>query len=342
MKAWRATQKEVLKLEELPSKTAEGNFVKVKTLYSAVSDTDKMIYLGDLTPPQFPFTLGRQAVGMVTEVGEDVTNVERGDRVAIDPYVFCEDCKGCKEKKCTECTECADIKMYGVNADGLLSDFVIVPCQDVFKLPEHVSSKDSIYLGHIALAQNIISKLDLQKGEHVVIMGASVVGIILAQIALYYQAVPIVVDTRQERLDILENLGVYYCINSVNEDVNKKIFSLTGGKNAEALVYISFAGQLLSRSLDLVMTNGKVIIAGWSGTKPDLSGSFYNVFNKQLTVYGVSNGAKLIPVAINMLANKIVKVSDMTSKEVEFNEVDKMIKEQAEHKGKYIKVMVRF
>ena len=338
MKAWRIIEPGNLNLEEMPSRAAENKYVKVKISYSALSDTDRLIYLGQMPPKQFPITLGRLGVGMVSEIGADVTSVVRGDRVVIDPYVFCDACAPCRDGRFVDCL---DLKMYGVHEDGFLADFAIVPEDDLFKLPDRVKDNDAIFAGHVAMAMNVVSKLNLEKGEHLVVMGASVVGILLAQVAMYYQAVPIIVDTRQDRLEIAEKLGIYYCVNSVNEDVQKKILSLTGGSMAEALCHMSFTDGPLSRSLEYVAPNGRVAIAGWSGTKPELSASFASVFARQLKVYGVSNGAKLIPAAINMLANKVVSAAPLISKEIDFASVGDTLKEQSEHPNKYIKVLVR-
>ena len=264
MKAWRIFEPKKLEQVEIPHAPATGKNVKIKLSYSALSTSDRLVYTGQMTPKVYPLTIGRQGVGMVTEVGEEVTSFARGDRVVVDPYVFCEECGPCKDGRFNECM---NPETYGVHEDGLLSDFAIVRYEDVFKLPERVKDTDAIFTGHVAFALNILSKLNLEKGEHLVIVGASVVGILLAQAAIYYQAVPILVDSRAERLKIAERLGVYYCINSVDEDVPKKIFSLTGGNMSETVCYLSYSDAPLSKSLELAKINGRVVIAGWSGMK---------------------------------------------------------------------------
>ncbi|MCL2797520.1 MAG: alcohol dehydrogenase catalytic domain-containing protein [Firmicutes bacterium] len=335
MKAWRVFEPGKVRLESLPAREAEGRLVKVKITYSVLSETDRLIYTGKLTPAVLPLTLGRQAVGMVSETGSEVQSVTRGDRVVIDPYIYCGACAPCKDGRVSECVE---LKMYGVQEDGFLSDFALVSADHLFKLPDRVKDTDAIFAGHIAAAMNIISKLSLQKGEHLVIVGASVIGITLAQAALYYQAIPILVDARQDRLDIAENLGVYYCVNSVNEDVHKKIFALTGGNMAEAVCYIDGS---LARSLEFAATGGRVAIFGWRGTKTELSAAFSPIFSKQLSVFGVCNGAKLMPAAINMLANKTVSVAPLVSTEAPFKSAGELLTQSVEHPNLYIKALVK-
>jgi threonine dehydrogenase-like Zn-dependent dehydrogenase len=322
----------------MPGKTAEAKQVKVKLSYSATSHADKLILSGKTEPKIKPVTLGREGVGMVTETGAEVTNVARGDRVVIDPYIFCDSCASCREGKSTSCL---DLRAYGMHEDGFLSDFAIVNCGDVFKLPDRVRDDEAVFSSHVALALNIMSKLKPEKGEHIVIMGAGVVGIILAQVAIYYQAVPIVVDTRGDRLKIAEDLGVYYCINSVDEDVYKKIFSLTGGSMSETMCHFSYDDINLAQSLEFLAPGGRLAIAGLSDTKSEISGSFFQIFNHQLSVFGVSNGAKLIPAAINMLANKAVTPRPLISKEISFEEVGDTLADEIAHPQKYVKVLVK-
>ncbi|MCL2848117.1 MAG: alcohol dehydrogenase catalytic domain-containing protein [Firmicutes bacterium] len=339
MKAWRIKAEGELVLEKLEPTAPKKSFVKVKIMYSALSDMDGLLYSGEVLPPQYPITIGRQAVGMVTEVGEGVTNVTRGDRVVIDPYVFCDSCVICNEKE--KYTDCLCLKEYGTDEDGFLSDFVIVRCEDLFKLPDRVSDEDAMFASHIATAMNIASKLSLEKGKRIAIMGGTIIGLVLAQIVLYYQAVPILVDSRTDRLEIAESLGIYYCINSTVQDVQKKIFSLTGGSLADSVVHFTASQLSLEQSLSVASFGTKVILAGWSGAKNALYTNMSDIVTKQLKLVGLNNGAKLIPSAINMIANKSVNVSSFITKIIPFSDVETIIKEQMEFPQKEIKVLVK-
>jgi len=339
MKAWRIKAKGELVLEKLEPTAPKENFVKVKIIYSALSDMDELLYSGEVLPPQYPVTIGRQAVGMVVEVGESVTNVTRGDRVVIDPYVFCDSCIMCSEEG--KYTDCLNLKEYGTDEDGFLSDFVIVRCEDLFKLPDRVSDEDAMFASHIATAMNIASKLSLEKGKHIAIMGGTIIGLVLAQIVLYYQAVPILVDARADRLERAESLGIYYCINSTVQDVQKKIFSLTGGSLADSAVHLVASQLPLEQTLASVSFGSKIILAGWSGAQTALPANIRSIVTKQIKVEGLTNGAKLIPSAINMIINKSVNVSSFVTKTVPFNDVETAIKEQIEFPQKELKVFVK-
>jgi len=338
MKAWRLKGESSLKLETLEPVAPESNTVKLKVNYAALSKIDVLLYKGELQAPKLPITIGRQAVGMITEVGTSVKHLSRGDRVVLDSYIACGECDKCNDSHYTGCSE---LNIYGVHKNGFMSDFVLINENDVFKLPDRVKDEEAIFVSHIAFACNILDKLDIEKGEHLVIVGASVVGVILAQLALYHQAIPILVDTRQDRLAMAEKLGVYYCINSIKDDTKKKIFSLTGGTMASNIAYFPSSDTPIARVLDYAAGGGRVCVADWSGSTAQVSGSLNAVLAKQLTILGVSNGAKLIPTAINMLANKTVSVFSAITGIIDFADVGEALQEQIKHPDKNIKVLVK-
>ncbi len=83
----------------------------------------------------------------------------------------------------------------------------------MYSIPDRLKDEEAVFTEHTAMAINVISKLKIDKGEHLVIVGATSIGIILAQVAMYHQAVPIVVDMRDELLESARRAGVYYTIN---------------------------------------------------------------------------------------------------------------------------------
>ena len=338
MKAWRLHDKEKLTLDELPSQSVGEGCVKIKTLACGISLTDVLMYEGKLAPGSLPVIIGRQCVGMVTETGENVTGLVRGDRVAADPFVSCKTCAPCKNGRADECEK---MLCCGLNDNGFMSDFTVAPAGVFYKLPDRISDTDGVFLEHIALSINAVGKLGLDKGEHIVIVGANALGIILAQVALYSQAVPILVDTAADNLALAESLGVYYTVNSVDADPMKKIFSLTGGRMSETVAFVSTSHMSFGRCLDYAAVGGRVAVVGRSQISDEMAGSFNTVLDKQLKVAGVNNGAKLFPAAINLLANRTVDVSKLISCEVKFGDVENSVREHAENIGRFVKAVVR-
>ncbi|MBE5733154.1 MAG: hypothetical protein E7353_09045 [Clostridiales bacterium] len=308
MKVWKITNAGSVDFKDLGPSQVKENCVKVKMLSASLSMSDKMAFEGNLAGVTYPIVPGRCGAGMVSEVDSSVKNFKRGDRVYLSSRVACNECYFCRMGRRSEC---AHLQTYGKDIDGVLSDFAIVPVETMYNLPDRVSDKEAVFIEHIAIAINTINTLNVEKGDHFAIVGASALGLILAQVALYYQAVPIVIDDREERLNMARELGIYYTINSAKEDVAKRVFSLTGGKMATRLAYTLDSNALpYAKMLSIVSTYGKAGLVGADVELDKIQIDAKTLVEKTITLYGINQTTDNITSAINMLASKDVKVSD--------------------------------
>ncbi len=336
MKIWRIHAPNDMREEEIMLPVGE-NCIKIKVMYTAFSLTDNLILSGRI-PVDYPIVPCRSCIGMISETGASVKTLSRGDIVAVKPFSSCGSCAACKQNLPYDCEN----KMaFGINEDGFLRDFAVVSASDVIKLPDSIESlEEAVFLEHIDMCISAISRLDLDKGQYLVIMGATDMGIILAQIAMYYQAVPIVVDVRQDFLDKAKKLDIYYCINSMETDATRKIFSLTGGKMADAVAHMTASTLPVTQSFDFVKKGGKAVLVGWQNTGGDTSYSYSQIINKQLEVHGVCGSNNNYFSAINMLANKAVRVKDLIGDVIEYKDIPSFIKAN-DSKDKYFKTIIK-
>lgn len=338
MKAWTLKAPGSIELADSESRFVDKDYVKIKLRYSSISAPDLLMYDGRLSF-NAPLILGRQGIGMVTEVGdsearEESKNIKlkRGDMVAIKPFSACGGCMMCTGGKPNECE---NKLVYGINTDGFLSDFTVVKAEDVYKLPERIDLKSAILLEHIDIAISTINELKLERGEHIVINGASYLGLIIAQLALSSQAVPIIVDYDKERLALAQKY-VYYVLDYSEVDVRKKILNITGGRMSETIVHMPQSGLPFGQALSLAGNNGRVAIAGWENTA-DMNGiNVAPILNRQLVVKGINGSCNNFPAAINMLVNHTVDVEFDKLPVVGFNEVASIFSAHGDYNQKFI------
>ncbi len=316
MKAYRIHSLRSIAVDETDAQPVGGNCVKLKNLVCGISSTDVAVYTGKISA-QYPLIPVRQCVGFVSEVGSAVTGLSRGNRVVTYPQASCHNCRACKEARFYDCER---PNMFGLKEDGFLSDFSVVSADDVYSIPERLKDEDAIYTEHTAMAINVMTRLDVEKGEHLIIVGATAVGIILAQVAMYYQAVPIVVDMYEDLLIKAQNAGVYYTINSVNEDVGKKILALTGGHMGDACAYFVSSSMPLQNIVDYTAVRGRIALVGRLNDE-ELKCNLNGFVEKNLNIVTVTDCGKNYPSAINMLANRTVKVDMLSHRVVSFNDV---------------------
>ena len=320
MKAYRIHSPYNIKLEEMDAMPVGENCVKLKNLMCGITDIDMAVYEGR-RDARYPVIPVRQCVGFVSEVGENVTGLQRGNRVVTYSHASCHNCKACKDGRNYDCEKPA---LFGIGEDGFLSDFSVVSADDVYIIPERLNDEEAIFIEHIALALNALSRLNVEKGDQIVIMGATVNGIILAQIAMYYQAVPIMIDMHEDMLALAQKAGVYFTVNAVNDDVCKKILALTGGHMANSCVYLTGSGMPLSSACDYTAARGKIAIVGRASGESELACSMSALLDKNIDIHTVVDCGKNYSTAINLLANHTVTVDTLYDKIVSFDKVPEM------------------
>ncbi|HEY8423701.1 MAG TPA: alcohol dehydrogenase catalytic domain-containing protein [Clostridia bacterium] len=339
MKAWIIDKPGSMSLQEITENETLDNTAKVKLTLISLSIFDAKIYNGELAGVNYPCIPGRHAVGLISEIQDNVAGLKRGQRVFIDPNLPCNNCYACKTDRPWKCDK---MKVMGLTTEGLLRDFVSVPVSNLYQIPSQMTDSEAQFIEHTSIAVKAFNELKPAEGEHIVIIGASIMGIIMAQLALYYQAVPILLDHRQERLDIAANLGIYYTINTAAMDAYERIKQITGGRFCESSIYLANANDNIQNAFNYASAGGKVaIVGGNTDAEKLLNGSLNGILTKQLSVIGISNGQKQIPAAINVLAKKAVDVSAFTAKEFKFEDAEQGLKEFISDPSKYHKILIK-
>lgn len=295
--------------------------VKVKITKTLLIQEDFVTFCGDHRV-NYPIIPGRVGIGKVIETsqGNDF-GFERGMSVFIHPVTNC--------NKCFECAKgdfkrCASFNVAGKNVDGFLRDFAICDNEYVSILPSSVDETSALFLDHVAISDRIVDAINLQKGEHVVIVGGDVLGIILAQLIIYYQGVPILVDNNNKNLELAKNAGVYYTLFADNK-IEKSVAELTGARLSSKVVYMTGANLNTDIALKLAGNNATICLAGFGC--PNIRVNFNTALLKQLNFNCVTNGFGRYDSAINVLANKAIDTSVFNIKTVKSEQTISAINE---------------
>ncbi|MDR1939618.1 MAG: zinc-binding dehydrogenase [Clostridiales bacterium] len=322
MKGWEITSKEVFSLIEREAAVLPDDQVKVKITKSALTSTDGALYsgLGD----KYPIIPGRAATGIVSESTSD--KFERGQRVVISPYVNTAAQNGHAHSEQQKELLFSDIDILGVNRDGFLRDFVVLPVENVVHMPDGINDDEAVFVEHIALALKALDVLNVQNNEYVAILGANSLCDIFAQLVMYYHGVPIIIDTNNELLSVCRSNGIYYTINPTETDCINRVLEITGGRMAEHVVFESRARLPFYSALSLARKKGTVALMGFNVFSDKIELNMTPLLKKQLTFTGINNGYNEIASAINILANKILKLDGLVSHKISFEEAPDTIK----------------
>ena len=275
--------------------------VKVKVSHLMITDYDAMLYSGKIKT-DYPIIPGRAAVGIVTEVGENCYGMEKGLRVYFKPTRACGSCLACLGGKKRDCNT---LKIAGRDFNGFLRDFVVCDQSEVAPLPQSVDEFHALCIETIGIAENIYNKLNLSAGQRVAGIGAGFEGNIIAQVLLYHKIIPIVIDSDTAKLERARRCGIYFTYEG-DDKLTECIVNTTSGDMCDAVVYCASSNLPLNTAVDIAGYGKKVVLCGQTGFGSNLNAGM--LFDKNLTVFGISNAFTYTDTVINMLVNNAVNL----------------------------------
>lgn len=303
MKGWKLVKPLTLKEEEIAEQTGVDSLIKVKITKALISMEDVLSFKGENDLDSI--VLGSAGVGVVSEFKTNLFGLEKGSHVYVEPVRQCNSCYMCKKKNYNKCT---NLQTAGYDFDGFLSDFTAVAPENLFLLPECISDLEALFIEHISLALSVVDKLNIQKGDYVAIMGANNLGNILAQLLIYYQAVPILITSDDENMQIAKDSGIYYVLGK-DDNWQKEVSSITGGHMPKSIVYIADCNISTQKVFALAGYNTPIAFIGSPNKNTTIS--FAQAIKKQLDIHCISSCIGNTASSINLIANKAIDLSHL-------------------------------
>ncbi|MDR3263814.1 MAG: zinc-binding dehydrogenase [Clostridiales bacterium] len=335
MKGWQITSKSIFSPIEREAAMLKEGQVKVRITKAALTSTDSALYTGF---GEYPIIPVRAAMGVISESISD--EFKKGEKVIISPYINNAVKNAHTHSEQEKSRLFSDIEIMGVHRDGFLRDFVVLPVENVIPMPEGIEDEDAVFVEHIALALKTVEVLGITKNEYVAILGGNSLCNIFAQLVMYYHGIPIIVDTNKELLDICQSNGIYYAIDPTNTDCINRVLEITGGKMAENVVFESRARLPFYSALSLSGKKGRVALMGFNIFADKIDVNITPILKKQLTFTGINNGYNEISSAVNLLANKILKLQPLISHRIKFDDVPEVIKDMSINPLNYRSVII--
>ena len=160
--------------EEMENPVLQNNYVLIKVRYASICGSDQHIFKGEFHPrTKLPLIPGHEFAGVVEAVGSQVTHIFPGEKVTVDPILWCGKCAACKVGHYPACSA---LKLIGIDLDGGFAQYVSVPEHTVFKVPDHISDEHAALVEILSIGFHASSRAGLQEHDDILIMGAGKVG----------------------------------------------------------------------------------------------------------------------------------------------------------------------
>ena len=293
-------------------------------------------YTVDLTQD---YMLGHEAAGTVVEVGEGVTNLQVGDRVALEPGVTCGHCEFCKTGYYNLCPDVQFLATPPV--PGCNEEFIEHPADWCFKLPDNVSTKEGALIEPLSVGFHAANQGGVGVGDTVVILGSGCIGLCTLLSAKAHGAGQIIVaDIVEARLSKAKELGADVVINSGKENVLERVAELTGGRGADKVFETSGAAVCIQQTPYLARRGGVVVLVGIS-VQSDISYSFAQIMDKELTIKSVFRYRNIFPKAIAAVAKGAIDVKQIVTHEFDFDHIDDAYQECVNNRTDLVKAVIK-
>ena len=272
-------------LDEIDIPRPDDRDVLIKVSKTSICGTDLHIYNWDQWAQEtipVPMAVGHEFMGEIVRLGSEVNGLELGARVAGEGHITCGHCRNCRAGRRHFCHNHLGL---GVTRAGAFAEYVTLPAENVFPVPQHVGDDIASVLDPLGNATHTTLAFDLV-GEDVLITGAGPIGLMAIAIARHVGARFVVItDINPYRLELAKGLGVDRAIDVRSESIDSVMTELGMTEGFDVGLEMSGAASALNQMLEAMNHGGNVAVLGIPSG--DITVEMNEVIFKGLTVKGI-------------------------------------------------------
>jgi len=261
MKALVLTAIREMTLQEVPQpKIVHPSDVLVRIRACGVCGSEMHSYLRETGRRVPPLIMGHEASGEVVEVGAAATGFAAGDRVTIQPWLYCGLCPACVDGKQLFCPE---RRLLGMHVPGAFAEYVVVPAANLYRVPDSLPLEHAALAEPIAVALHAVGRANFKPYETVAVIGAGPIGLLLISVLnLMGLQHLIAIDLIPERLALAKEMGADKVINSSQVDAVEACKDVVGPLGVDHVFEVVGIPATFRMSLELVRMGGELIWIG--------------------------------------------------------------------------------
>lgn len=219
--------------QTVPVPKPAANQVLLRIRRIGICGSDIHVYHGMHPFTSYPVTQGHEVSGEVVELGADVKEFRVGQKVTVEPQVYCGKCYPCTHGKYNLCES---LKVMGFQTTGTASEYFAVDASKVTPLPDEMSFDDGAMLEPLAVTVHAAKRFPEINGAKVAILGCGPIGILLAQSAKALGAEKVMItDVSDLRLELAKKVGVDFAVNTRNKDFGDALVEAFGPDKADVI-----------------------------------------------------------------------------------------------------------
>ena len=282
----------------------------IQVMASGICGTDLHIFRGEYMGG-YPVIPGHEFSGIVINTGNQITRFKKGDRVAIEPNIACDNCINCLNNRQNFCS---NWQAVGVTLPGGMEQYVLAPEKAVFDIGD-LAFEYGAFVEPLSCVIHGIERAHISLGDNIAILGAGPIGNLLLQMALLQGASEItMLESNPGRAELALQLGADEVVNSLENlktDTYDVVIDATG------------AIPVMSRSIDFARNGGSVLLFGVPPSGKTIEMEAFKIFQKGLTILSSFTSVRNSLQAVSLLQSGKIQVEPLISHRLPLEEMEK-------------------
>lgn len=237
--------------------------VLLKNEYLGICTSDVQIYHGKHAYAAMPVTMGHEVAGVVAKVGSNVKDWKPGDRVILQPQLFCHQCYPCRTGHFNVCEH---LQVIGVHTDGCACEYTAVPAWNLHPLPDNVSFRSAALIEPMAVGFGVVRRINEVsdiRGKKVCVVGAGTIGNLVAQACKAMGSGPVMItDVLEEKLTLARQCGINFAVNTRQKSLADAILECFGADKADVIVDSAANPFVFQSIMDAARKASIVVMSG--------------------------------------------------------------------------------
>jgi len=266
--------------------------VVVRVRQTGICGTDRGVLLGKF-PAEAGVIMGHEAVGTVSAVGTGVQGLEIGDRVIVNPTLYCGHCERCRLGELNFCLNKTGNEI-GIDRDGAFTEFIRIEAQFLHRIPDDMDFDRAVLVEPLACVLNNVEAAKPRPGDSVIVLGGGPIGVVTAMLSVHLGCPVVLVEPDRLRREAAADI-----LGQVN-GASGMVSTVASVDQRTARVVIDTVGSLLETAFECAEVGGTVVIMGFDD-RAESKVRPLRVLQRGISIVGAGDYNSLIfPRAIEM------------------------------------------
>ncbi|MCL5771776.1 MAG: galactitol-1-phosphate 5-dehydrogenase [Actinobacteria bacterium] len=321
MKALVLEEYNKFSLKNVPIPKIKSNEVLIRVKACAICGSDVHGMDGSTGRRIPPIIMGHEAAGIIEEIGKQVKNFKKGDRVTFDSTIYCGNCYYCNLGKINLCE---NRRVLGVSCneyhqDGAFAEYIAVPQHILYRLPDNVSYEHATFIEPLSVALHAINNISIKINGTAVVVGIGMIGLLIIQLLKIAGCGKIIaIDIDQLKMELALRLGADSTIKADEVDPQIKILNLTNNKGADISFEIVGISQTIKIAIECLKKGGSLTLIG--NLSPEVKIPLQFLVTREIEIKGSCASSGEYDACIEMIARGVINLDALISKIVPLKE----------------------